>query len=147
MKGRKRKQKWITFSDRSAWRSLLVLKPDLLQRHQVVRQLTASFKYCGVGTLNIQHRLGSILDVGFIWGESDEISDCPHLSQLVQFNVRLQLPKSDLRLRKRERRKSELSMHQGTNPLISLSNSRIWLFRCLIRVSSLFQQTCDSVSH
>ena len=41
-----------TFSDGGARRSLLVLQPDLLQRHQVVRQFTASFKYCGVGSLN-----------------------------------------------------------------------------------------------
>lgn len=52
--------KLATFPDGSAWGSLLVLQPDLLQRHQVVRQLTASFEYCGVGSLNAAQNTGSI---------------------------------------------------------------------------------------
>ncbi len=51
----------ITFSDGSAWCSLFVLQSDLLQRHQVVRQLTAPFKYCGVGSLNATRNARSIL--------------------------------------------------------------------------------------
>lgn len=41
----------ITFSDGGAGGSLLVLQPDLLQRHQVVCELAASFEHRGVGSL------------------------------------------------------------------------------------------------
>lgn len=41
----------ITFSNGSARCSFFMFQTDLLQRHQVVCQLTAPFKYCGVGSL------------------------------------------------------------------------------------------------
>lgn len=48
----------ITLSDGGAWCSLLVLQTDLLQRHQVVCQLTAAFKYRCVGSLNAANGIG-----------------------------------------------------------------------------------------
>lgn len=40
-----------TLSDGSARRPLLMLQPDLLQGHEVLRQLAAPFEDCGIGTL------------------------------------------------------------------------------------------------
>ena len=40
-----------TFSDSGAWRPLLVLQSDLLQRHKVVRQLTPPLEDCSVRAL------------------------------------------------------------------------------------------------
>lgn len=40
-----------TFSDSCAWRPLLMLQSDLLQRHEVVRQLTPPLEDCSVCAL------------------------------------------------------------------------------------------------
>lgn len=42
---------YLTFSNGSAWSTFLMLQTDLLQSHQVIRQLTAPFIYCSVGAL------------------------------------------------------------------------------------------------
>lgn len=41
----------ITLSDGGAWRSFFMFQTDLLQCHQVARQLAATLKYCSVGAL------------------------------------------------------------------------------------------------
>lgn len=50
-------QNLLTFSDGCARGSFLMLQPDLLQRHQVVCQFTASFKHCGVSSLKATHSI------------------------------------------------------------------------------------------
>lgn len=45
-----------TFSDSCAWRSLLMLQSDLLQRHKVVRQLTPPLEDCSVRALEDRRR-------------------------------------------------------------------------------------------
>lgn len=45
-----------TFSDSCARRPLLMLQSDLLQRHEVVRQLTPPLEYCSVRALEDKKR-------------------------------------------------------------------------------------------
>lgn len=91
-----------TFSDGRARRTLLVLQPDLLQRHQVVGQLAAALEHGGVRPL---HQEGAVAQRLATKANDRTVSaGGAHLSQLVQLDVGLQFAEPDLRLDETQRR-------------------------------------------